>query len=349
MTTESARPAPAPVRSGGASPTPEPAPVITPTPDTTSVPDTEFRSPEPAAVPGQCPAGWDVIDTGTETPPQPSQEATPKVVKQRQYTQYDDVYITRYAGDVSYIHVLRDYRMDATVGKYHSQPAGPNWVEDALTEAARLCRTRSTIRVHTTESDLIEQLRTFRSAERLQPLRKSLTQSGKAFVLARPERETPIWRELMKSMKEGRMLTPSPLVTYLVHTAAFTNYEQVYTGIVMVGLGTVAVHARATAGDDLVGAELDMLKWVLANGGGGGRIDVHHSSDGARRIWEQATHLAVQQGPDTLGQAGAGLRALVREAARQRTTISVARAPEPMLDRFAKAAACTCWLGSNVM
>ncbi|GGR12757.1 hypothetical protein [Deinococcus ruber] len=265
--------------------------------------------------------------------------------------QFDDIYITTFGVEVSYIHVLRDHRLDATIGKYHSQNKGDDWLVEALTEAAALSRTRSVIRIHTTEAPLAELIRNFRQNDeaRFKELKRHLTSSGKTFQLARPERETPMWRELMRLMQNGKTLTPSPLVTYMVHTAAMTDYEQVYCGVVMVGLGSIVVYARKSDGDDLVHAELEMMQWVIENAGGGGRLDVHHSSDGARRMWEQSAHLSTMSGSDTLGNAGAKLRALVREAAKQRTQISPARVPNPILDRFAKAAAATCWLGTNVM
>ena len=299
-----------------------------------------------------------VVDP-TPTPPPPAtpqpqphaQDQAPEPTKQRRpYRQYDDIYITRFAGIITYLHVLKDARLDATVGNYHSQPQDNNWVVQALTEAARLSRTRSTIRIHTTESEITSAIRDLRNkSDEYSELNRALVKSGKSFVLARPERESPIWRDLMKLMKDGKMPTPSPLVTYVVHTAAITDYERVFTGVVMVGLGTIVVHATASTGDDLIDAELNMMEWVLQVGGGGGRIDVYHSTDGARRIWEQADHLAKQEGAHDLGRSGTRLRSLAREAYRIRTQIQPARAPNPLFDRFARFAASTCWADSNVL
>ncbi|GGR15348.1 hypothetical protein [Deinococcus ruber] len=328
--------------------TPTQAPVPAPTPHGASVSMAPVPVPSALVRPAAPPP--------SEAPPPTDAPATSQPEKsrdQRRATRplYDDVYITRFGFEINYIHVLKDARLDATVGKYHTQPQGDDWIVEALLEATRLCRTRSVIRIHTTETELADTLRGFRQQDsaRFSELRRVLGSSGKSFQLARPERETPMWRELMRLMKGGQMLTPSPLVTYMVHTAAITDYEQVYCGVVMVGLGSIVVHARKSDGDDLVDAELEMMQWVIENAGGGGRIDVHHASDGARRIWEQAAHLASQTGSDDLGRAGSRLRALMREALRVRTTISPARAPNEILDRFAKAAAATCWIGTNVL
>ncbi|WP_244898075.1 hypothetical protein [Deinococcus indicus] len=298
-----------------------------------------FTPPPPPPAAPQLTAQLHAQDQAAEPAPQ-----------KRSFRQFDDIYITRFAGIITYVHVLKDARLDATIGNYHSQPQDDHWVVQALTEAARLSRTRSTIRIHTTESEITSAIRDLRhKSDEYGELARSLAKSGKSFVLARPERESPIWRDLMKLMKDGKMPTPSPLVTYVVHTAAITDYERVYTGVVMVGLGTIVVHATASTGDDLIDAELNMMEWVLQVGGGGGRIDVHHSTDGARRIWEQADHLAKQEGTHDLGRSGTRLRSLAREAFRIRTQIQAARAPNPLFDRFARFAASTCWADGNIL
>lgn len=286
------------------------------------------------------------------TPPTAENASPSEQGKRRDYRQTDDVYITRFAGELTFIHVLKDVRLDATVGQYHSQPESGDWRVQALLEAARMSRARSLIRIHTTEAELVNLVRDLRGREsrpEYVELVRVLARSGKALVIARPEREGPIWREVLKLMKEGKMPTPSPLVTYLVHTAAVTNYEQVYCGVVMVGLGSIVVHAHMLDGDDLVDAELDMMNWVLEAAGGGGRIDVHHASDGARRIWEQAEVLAQQGGADALGTSGSRVRAIAREALRMRTYIQPARKPHPVFDRFARLAAGTHWANSNLI
>ena len=351
--TVTAAPAPNPVPAEAPPPHPTPRPVeietLTAPPHDRPGSSASVPVATPPQVRGPRPARPEHRQENT-TPvvPQANPAQTPK---QHARSQYDDVYITRFGFEISYIHVLEDHRLDATVGKYHTQTATQDWITQALSEASRLSRSRSAIRIHTTEPDLVEAVRSLRSNSdaRYGELKRDLARSGKTVVLARPERETPMWRELMKLMKDGKMLTPSPLVTYLVHTAAITDYERVYCGVVMIGLGSIVVHARQSDGDNLIDAELDMMSWVIENAGGGGRIDVHHSSDGARRIWEQAGHLATLNGPDSNGLSGARLRTLVREAFRMRTTISIALTPNPIMDRFAKAAASTCWVGSNVM
>jgi hypothetical protein len=324
---EPAYPAPAPVLASPAMvPVPAPVRIVEPT-----LPD----APQP--------------ELDLPAPPTPG---TPHTVKSRDYRQADDVYITRFAGELSYIHVLKDIRLDATVGQYHSQPESEAWQVTALMEAARMSRARSMIRVHTTEPDLVTIVRDLQRRENRPEyveLKNFLNRTGRSLVVARPERESPIWREVMKLMKEGKMLMPSPLVTYLVHTAALTDYEQVYCGVVMIGLGSIVVHAHARPGDDLVDAELEMMNWVLQAAGGGGRIDVHHASDGARRIWEQAEILAQQEGTDALGHAGSRVRAIAREALRMRTYIMPARKPYPTFDRFARLAAGTHWANTNLV
>lgn len=319
-----------------------PRPALAPHPAAAHTP----TDPAPAATASHTPAPTEPVPSAGPATPEPKREAPQK----RLHRQFDDVYITSFAGQVTYVHVQKDARLNATIGNYHTQPQGEHWVRQALAEAARLCRTRSTIRIHTTEPEITAALRDLRGAPRDEygDLRATLARSGKTLVLARPERESPIWRDLMKLMKDGKMPTPSPLVTYLVHTAAVTDYEHVYTGVVMVGLGTVVVHATSAKGDNLVDAELDMMDWVLRTGGGGGRIDVHHSSDGARRIWEQADHLAQQDGTDALGRSGTRLRSLAREAYRLRTQIQPARAPHPLFDRFARIAASSEFAGNQL-
>lgn len=145
------------------------------------------------------------------------------------------------------------------------------------------------------------------------------------------------------------MPLPTPLVTYTVHTTAFTDYDHTYCGVVLVGIGSIIVHKRKIDGDDLVHAELSMMDWVIETVGGGGRIDVHHSSDGAMRIWEQADQLGSMQGSDTLGQQGAKLRDLMRAITRQRTSVQVCRRPQDLFSQFARTAASSAYIGAELV
>lgn len=280
-----------------------------------------------------------------------SQTPEEETNKQRRYQQYEDIYITRFAGEINLIRVAKDYRLDTMTGYYTSRPVtSEDWIPEALQEASAMSRVRSTIRIHTTESDLVEVVRNVRTKNTLPAeLTRNLARKGQIVVLARPERETPMWRKVMHMIREGTMPVSSPLVTYTVHTAAFTDYDHVYCGIVTSGLGVIQVYHTTQPGDDLVSAELDMVKWLLENAPGGGRILVHHSSDAALRIWEQASVLAEQGGLDKLGESGQRLRQLVREAIHRRTQIDIGRHPVPVFAEFAKAAASHAFVGSAVL
>lgn len=290
--------------------------------------------------------------------PAPISEEQPEVLadkgkaKQRQYRQYDDVYITRAAGDLLFIRVFEDSKREATVGAFHQQPAQERWVLQALEEAARLARARSTVRIHTTESEIAEVLRagglrSKASDSEYGELKRNLAQAGKDFILARPERETPVWRKMLKLLQKGELLNPSPFVTYSAYTSAVTDYERVYRGVIIVGLGNIVIHSDAIEGENLIDAELAMLEWVTDQVGGGARIDVHHSSDGARRIWEQVALLAQEQDSDPLANAGDRLRNLVRKTARANIQVTVARRPNEEFRTFAKMAAASAFVGSD--
>ncbi|MCC4781250.1 hypothetical protein, partial [Salmonella enterica] len=69
-------------------------------------------------------------------------------------------------------------------------------------------------------------------------------------------------------------------------------------------------------------------------------IDLHHSSDGASRIWEQRDVLGQATGSDPLAATGERLRKLARKAVDLRTTIVPARRPHELFVKFARAAAC---------
>ncbi|WP_162865771.1 hypothetical protein [Deinococcus wulumuqiensis] len=284
----------------------------------------------------------------TQSPP-----TTPEARKSRRFNQYEDIYVTRFAGEVTLIRVFYDHGTKTTSGIYTSHPGnGAEWMDMALMEASAMSRPRSSIRIHTTESDLVDLVRSLRPGQKGQAspeLIRSLARKGQMMMLARPERETPMWRKVMLMIREGTMPTPGPLVTYTVHTAAFTDYDNVYCGIVTAGLGIIQVYHAVKEGDDLVSAELDMVEWLLGNAPGGGRITVHHSTDSARRIWEQASLLASQGGFDSLGQSGERLRRLAREAQHKRTQIDVARQPIAVFDEFAKAAASHAFVGTAVL
>lgn len=270
--------------------------------------------------------------------------------KRRNFVQYEDIYVTRSAGELIFLHVQNDRTLDATIGTFHTRPQTTEWILQALEEVARMSRARSTVRVHTTETELVNVIRgPLRQApgqdDPYANFKRQLKRFGREIIIARPERESPLWRETMLLLKSGKLPLPAPFVTYSVYTAAFTTYDATYCGVVMVGLGSIIVHAQQASGDDLVTAELDMMDWVITNAGGGGRIDVYHSTDGARRIWEQAATLSGFEGPDQLGHQGSKLRALARTAFAQRTTISPARAPVGMFDQFAKSAAASKFIG----
>lgn len=277
--------------------------------------------------------------------------------KARRFNQYEDIYVTRFAGELTVIRVFFDHKTGSTTGVYTSRPASSDeqWMAEALREAGAMSRPRSTIRIHTTETDLVDAVRALRpggaqkSAEWMTDLNRELARKGQFIVLARPERETPMWRKVMQMIREGTMPVPGPLVTYMVHTAAFTDYDNVYCGIVTAGLGVIQVYHTVQPGDDLVSAELDMVQWLLENSPGGGRIQVHHATDGARRIWDQAGLLAEQGGTDQLGQSGVRLRRLAREAYYKKTHIDLGRQPIPVFATFAKAAAGHAFAGSAIL
>ena len=248
--------------------------------------------------------------------------------------------------------VFRDRDRDTTTGTYYSvdEIPGTDWITLAMHEAARLSRAHSGIRIHTTEGTLADAVRKLhrQPSSDTRALRADLARHGKELLVSRPEREHPTWRSLMTLLQTGKMPRVSPLVTYVVHTSAFTTTEHTFTGVVMWGLGTVLVHHAVSPGDDIVTAELDMMHYVLEQGGGGGRLEVHHSADGARRIWEQASDLATREGNDSIGQNGNRLRKLLRAAVSLRTTIQPARLPDPIFDRFAKTAAADAFINQNL-
>lgn len=322
-----------------------PPPLLAPAPAPAPAPRQQASAPaSPISGPPSSPPP--VMAAGTPAP----ETSVPETTKQRQRTQTEHIYVTRTANELTFLHVQTDRALDATVGTYHSQPLKDQWTLQAIEEIDRMSRARSTVFVHTTESELVSEIRTTLrqvpgQGDVFSDIKRRLKRYGKDVLIARPERESPLWRETMLMLKSGKLLLPSPFVTYTVHTAAFTTYDMTYCGVVMVGLGTIIVHAEVAEGSDLIEAELDMMGWVIKHAGGGGRIDVHHSSDGARRIWEQANVLAAFEGQDTLGQQGSKLRALARDALAQRTSIQPARAPVAMFDQFAKSAASSKFIG----
>lgn len=352
------------------SPLPSPVPVAAPAPVlpvAAPVPRALRPLPEQHRTANPLEARRDVTPTeapsgpSTAAAPSPSQgpalpqqaSVSPPKRDRNRYRVTEDIYIVRFAGEVTLLHT-RGYGNDQmSVGHYHTIPAGDTWAQNALSEAARMSRIGAAIRIHTTERDVTDLLRDVRRVDSKNPqaqdLRTELRRQDKELIPARPDREPLIWREFISMIGSGKTPHISPLVTYLVNTSALTDFEHVYCGVVMIGRGQILVHTAKTKGDDLVEAELDMMSWVLEAVGGGGRVDVHHSQDGARRIWEQADVLAQEKGDDALGHSGSRLRTLVREAGRLRTHIQPARRPVPEYDRFARLAVASAYAGDHLL
>ncbi|WP_157451531.1 hypothetical protein [Deinococcus aquatilis] len=285
-----------------------------------------------------------------EAPPAPAlseaKSPTPRERDRSRRTTVDDIYVTRSAGQYSIIRVVRLGKDGTLVGTYHTRdlPTGDHWAAEAILTAVLPTRTGSMVRLHTNDKDIMAAMRLFRERTKTHPslteLSRHLNQMDKLLVIARPERELPIWRSMLDLMQRGEMPEPTPLVTYVLHTAAFTDYENVYYGVVIIGQGQVVVHSGREAGDDLVTTELNMVTWALEFAQGGGRIDVHHSSDGALRIWEQRDVLVQAKGEqDPLASTGERLRTLLRTAIRLSTIIQPAKRPHPVYNKFARAAA----------
>lgn len=348
-------------------PSPVPVAVLSSRPPTRPVP-----APAPAGLSTATPPPVQATPVSTpailgDTPPAPAPRGprsarptaeqttgtTPGRTDRQPFRKTEDIYIVRYAGEITLLHTKGYDTERMSVGHYHTIPASGAWAQQALNEAVRMGRIGAGIRIHTTEREVTDLLRDVRRTDnkdpQVQSLRAELRRQDKALIPARPEREPLIWREFIRMIGSGNTPHISPLVTYLVNTSALTDFEHTYCGVVMIGRGQILVYTAKTEGDDLVSAELDMMSWVLNAVGGGGRVDVHHSQDGARRIWEQADVLAEKVGDDALGHAGSRLRTLVREASRLRTHIQPARRPVPEYDRFARLAVASAYAGGELL
>jgi hypothetical protein len=320
---------------------PIPAPVIAVPPVPVAAPLPEVSPAEPEAKVLQ------VLPVPEFPPTSPISEPKSTAPRDRsRRTTVDDIYVTRSAGQYSIIRVVRLGKDGTLVGTYHTRdlPTGDHWAAEAILTAVLPTRTGSMVRLHTNDKDIMAAMRLFRERSKTHPslteLSRHLAQMDKLLVIARPERELPIWRSMLDLMQRGEMPEPTPLVTYVLHTAAFTDYENVYYGVVIIGQGQVVVHSGREAGDDLVTTELNMITWALEFAQGGGRIDVHHSSDGALRIWEQRDVLVQARGEqDPLASTGERLRTLLRTAIRLSTIIQPAKRPHPVYNKFARAAA----------
>lgn len=325
---------------------PIPAPVI-------AVPPVPVAAPLPEVSPAEPKAAVLPVPKAPPLPPlsEPKSVAARERDRDRERdrsrrTSVDDIYVTRFAGQYSIIRVVRLSKDGTLVGTYHTRdlPEGDHWAAEAILTAVLPTRAGSMVRLHTNDREIMAAMRLFRDRTRSHPslaeLSRHLTQMDKLLVIARPERELPIWRSMLDLMQRGQMPEPTPLVTYVLHTAAFTDYENVYYGVVIIGQGQVVVHSGREAGDDLVTTELNMVTWALEFAQGGGRIDVHHSSDGALRMWEQRDVLVQAVGEqDPLASTGERLRTLLRTAIRLSTIIQPAKRPHPVYKKFARAAA----------
>lgn len=332
------------------------------TPANPAEPPTPSPRPMPAPALAVSPAPQDTAPQQAavrDTPPRQEgrkerRSATPS------QTIRDHIYITRRRGPYSLqdapvilIHVSHASRdLSAAVGVFTTLHDSPSALE-ILNEAARMSRARSLVDIHSTERDVLGAVNTLRDHPEAEKLRDTVARQGKRFRIARPENEPAVWRDVMKTLNAGTRLDAHPLVTYTVYTAAFSSPEHVYCGVVVVGRGMITVYTRCTEGDGLVDAELDMMHWVIDQHASGGRLDVYHSTDGARRVWEQADHLSSfgedAGGADHLAHLGSRLRTLLRKAERAGTHICAGKTPDPTFDRFARAAAMASILGESIL
>lgn len=116
------------------------------------------------------------------------------------WQKWDDFYVTKIADELTFVRVQTDPTLEAVVGAYYSMPARTDWTLQALEEVERQTRPRATARVHTTETELAGCIRTAlhkNSSDVEGPysdLVQRLRRYGKGIVVARPEREHPLWR-----------------------------------------------------------------------------------------------------------------------------------------------------------